>query len=97
MQRVESLGLHLSALDISPSVSWALQYTYKIHVYFLLLGFPHCDCLNCKSAWNTGVHFFATVILLSVSRVAAYFGLEHNVDPMDKTCVVVCKGPNTRM
>ncbi len=30
-------------------------------------------------------------------RVAAYFGLEHNVDPSDKTCVIVCKGPNTRM
>lgn len=30
-------------------------------------------------------------------RVAAYFGLEHNVDPMDKNCVVVCKGPNTRI
>ena len=30
-------------------------------------------------------------------RVAAYFGLEHNVDPMDKSCVIVCKGRNTRM
>ena len=34
---------------------------------------------------------------LFCSRVAAYFGLEHNVDPLDKTCVVVCKGPNTRL
>ena len=30
-------------------------------------------------------------------RVAAYFGLDHNVDPHDKTRVVVCKGLNTRM
>ena len=30
-------------------------------------------------------------------RVAAYFGLEHNVDPIDKSCVVVCKGPQTRV
>ena len=30
-------------------------------------------------------------------RVAAYFGLEHNVDPVDKSCVVVCKGPQTRV
>lgn len=30
-------------------------------------------------------------------RVAAYFGLEHNVDPVDKTRVLVGKGPNTRM
>ena len=30
-------------------------------------------------------------------RVAAYFGLEHNVDPLDKTSVVVQKGPSTRM
>lgn len=30
-------------------------------------------------------------------RVAAYFGLEHNVDPQDKTRVVVMKGPGTRM
>ncbi|XP_003385249.2 PREDICTED: cAMP-regulated phosphoprotein 21-like [Amphimedon queenslandica] len=30
-------------------------------------------------------------------RVAAYFGLEHNVDPQDKTRVVVLKGPSTRL
>lgn len=30
-------------------------------------------------------------------RVAAYFGLEHNVDPLDKTSVVVQKGPSTRI
>lgn len=30
-------------------------------------------------------------------RVAAYFGLEHNVDPVERNCVVVCKGPNTRL
>lgn len=33
----------------------------------------------------------------SSHRVAAYFGLEHNVDPLDKTRVLVGKGPNTRM
>lgn len=30
-------------------------------------------------------------------RVAAYFGLIHNVDPFEKTCVIVTKGPLTRM
>ncbi|KAL5510185.1 hypothetical protein EMCRGX_G005689 [Ephydatia muelleri] len=30
-------------------------------------------------------------------RVAAYFGLEHNVDPVERNCVIVCKGPNTRL
>jgi hypothetical protein len=30
-------------------------------------------------------------------RVAAYFGLIHNVDPFEKTSVVVSKGPHTRI
>jgi hypothetical protein len=46
---------------------------------------------------NAHVRTLCIVSLLLYCRVAAYFGLEHNVDPMDKNCVVVCKGPNTRL
>lgn len=46
---------------------------------------------------NFSYNYVYDYYILYVDRVAAYFGLEHNVDPVDKMCVVVQKGPNTRL
>lgn len=49
------------------------------------------------TAWVIRVRLDSSTSLPFFIRVAAYFGLEHNVDPVDKTRVLVGKGPNTRM
>ena len=63
-----------------------LSLLYSQYFYFLVI---RTEPLKLPS-WDSYHRMLA-------HRVAAYFGLEHNVDPQDKTRVVVLKGPSTRL